>query len=599
MSAQPAQANPEQANATIQAYRTILTNLLARNKLVVIEPSDSPEEVQAKLELHGSNQEKLDETIQKMLALLESIFEAQHQFNAIPIYWGNAEPTESGLPRVRIRKGGQYFEAPVQKTCEISEARLGQELRLDTEGVRVIGIIEQRPHAPEIMQAIEEPHQVDDRWEVEVRGKHGEGGGVIVLSGWIDPADIEPPCRVAVRDGVVYRVLEDSPDQKHFLLETEIKEIHPESRVDLYQDVIGQDDAVELLELELHRLMGAELPGMSVAPPGGAFALIGPPGHGKTMAAKGVITMAKDVMGDDVLIFWPAASSPKSMWYGQSGANVREIFDFAKRLHRETGCVVIIIIDEAEPLISRRGNRHDSTGADADITSELLSAIDGVKPLIGVLVILCINNPQLMDEALKRPGRFGGANFIMVNHLDPSYLQPILENLLVRLEEGVLSEESLDPYLEAGKAAVESQYGEVMFKEGLRPLLGRHLFSGAAVSDGLKAAVKRLQRHLMVVEQNGGMGPSPFQKITPAMLYHGLRQTFEGVLESLAGENNLYHAQGYFSGNMYPPREAKMLKEVSVLEVAAPTPDAYSLEGMESLEREARRRRRNRHLAAK
>lgn len=124
----------------------------------------------------------------------------------------------------------------------------------------------------------------------------------------------------------------------------------------------------------------------------------GPPGTGKTLLAKAIATNFSlnffSVKGPELL----------NMYIGESEANVRRVFEKARDAKP---CV--IFFDELDSVAPRRGNQGDSGGVMDRIVSQLLAELDGMSGSDGgdgVFVVGASNRPDLLDEALLRPGRF-------------------------------------------------------------------------------------------------------------------------------------------------------------------------------------------------
>ncbi|XP_074475366.1 vesicle-fusing ATPase-like [Sebastes fasciatus] len=131
--------------------------------------------------------------------------------------------------------------------------------------------------------------------------------------------------------------------------------------------------------------------------------LYGPPGCGKTLMARQIGKMLKArepkiVNGPEIL----------NKYVGESEANVRKLFadaeDEQKRLGANSG-LHIIILDEIDAICKQRGSMAGSTGVHDTVVNQLLSKIDGVEQLNNILVIGMTNRPDLIDDALLRPGR--------------------------------------------------------------------------------------------------------------------------------------------------------------------------------------------------
>ncbi|CDJ62801.1 hypothetical protein ENH_00028530 [Eimeria necatrix] len=121
----------------------------------------------------------------------------------------------------------------------------------------------------------------------------------------------------------------------------------------------------------------------------------GPPGCGKTLLAKAV---ASECSANFISIKGPELLT---MWFGESEANVREVFDKARAA---SPCV--LFFDELDSIGTQRGNNlGDAGGAGDRVMNQLLTEIDGVGPMKNLFFVGATNRPELLDEALLRPGR--------------------------------------------------------------------------------------------------------------------------------------------------------------------------------------------------
>jgi transitional endoplasmic reticulum ATPase len=131
-----------------------------------------------------------------------------------------------------------------------------------------------------------------------------------------------------------------------------------------------------------------------VKPPKGIL-LYGPPGTGKTMIAKAVATTSEanfiSIKGPELI----------SKWVGESEKGVREIF---RKARQAAPCIVFF--DELDAIAPRRGGSEGDSHVTERVISQMLTEMDGLVDLKGVVVIGATNRPDIIDEALLRPGRF-------------------------------------------------------------------------------------------------------------------------------------------------------------------------------------------------
>lgn len=121
----------------------------------------------------------------------------------------------------------------------------------------------------------------------------------------------------------------------------------------------------------------------------------GPPGCGKTLLAKAV---ANECSSNFISIKGPELLT---MWFGESEANVREIFDKAR-----AAAPCVLFFDELDSVgVARGGSMGDAGGAGDRVMNQLLTEMDGVGAKKNLFFIGATNRPDILDEALLRPGR--------------------------------------------------------------------------------------------------------------------------------------------------------------------------------------------------
>jgi len=187
--------------------------------------------------------------------------------------------------------------------------------------------------------------------------------------------------------------------------------------------------------------------------------LYGPPGTGKTMLAKAVANESEanfiSVKGSALL----------SKWYGESEKRVEEIFRKARQVAPS-----IIFLDELDALVPLRGGTSGEPHVTERIVNQLLSELDGLEELHGVVVIGATNRPDIIDPALLRPGRFD--ELIMVPVPDRESRKKILQVHLQRapLAEDVNIDELIDlsdQYTGADIASVVRKAGRLALREDM------------------------------------------------------------------------------------------------------------------------------------
>jgi len=164
-----------------------------------------------------------------------------------------------------------------------------------------------------------------------------------------------------------------------------------------WEDIGGLEDTkATLQEMILYPIEHPEKFEKYGMKPSKGVLFYGPPGCGKTLLAKAI---ANECSANFISIKGPELLT---MWFGESEANIRGVFDKARQ---SSPCV--LFFDELDSIGVQRGGGSggDGGGAGDRVINQLLTEMDGVGKKANVFIVGATNRPEILDDALMRPGR--------------------------------------------------------------------------------------------------------------------------------------------------------------------------------------------------
>ncbi len=285
----------------------------------------------------------------------------------------------------------------------------------------------------------------------------------VSLNQRLSPDVLKPGVRVALNQDTlaVIEVLHDAWDPMVSGAEMHEKpDITYDSVAGLDEQVLSVKEAIELplISPELFRKVG-------IKPPKGIL-LVGPPGCGKTLLAKAVANQT------DATFIRMVGSELAQKYIGEGGRMVRELFSLAKEKSPS-----IIFLDEIDAIGAKR--LDGSTSGDREVQRtlmQLLAELDGFDALEDVKIIAATNRPDILDDALLRPGRFdriieipipddSGRKAIIELHLSKMSTRRIQINQIVEKTVGFSGAELKATCVEAGMIAIREKRASITQKD--------------------------------------------------------------------------------------------------------------------------------------
>ncbi|PSP97876.1 AAA family ATPase [Halobacteriales archaeon QS_5_70_17] len=222
--------------------------------------------------------------------------------------------------------------------------------------------------------------------------------------------------------------------------------------------------------------------------------LYGPPGTGKTLMAKAVANEAQSnfisIKGPELL----------DKYVGESEKGVRDVFEKARE-----NAPTVIFFDEIDSIAGQRGRNMSDSGVGERVVSQLLTELDGLEELEDVVVIATTNRPDLLDDALLRPGRFD--RHVAVDAPDRDARREIFH---VHTRDRPLA---ADVDLEELAAETEGYVGadvEAVCREAAQAAVREFVAGGDADATAIALTAAHFRRALEeVAPGSGGHGPGP------------------------------------------------------------------------------------------
>ena len=234
-----------------------------------------------------------------------------------------------------------------------------------------------------------------------------------------------------------------------------------------YADVAGLDEQVESVReaIELPLIKPELFEKIGIVPPKGVL-LVGPPGCGKTLLAKAVANHT------DATFIRMVGSELAQKYIGEGGRMVRELFSLAKEKAPS-----VIFLDEIDAIGAKR--LDGSTSGDREVQRtlmQLLAELDGFDELEDVKIIAATNRPDILDDALLRPGRFDriieipipeekSRKEIIKLHLSSMNCKGVRVDSISKATEGYSGAELKATCVEAGMIAIRSNRDTVTHKD--------------------------------------------------------------------------------------------------------------------------------------
>lgn len=375
----------------------------------------------------------------------------------------SSEAEKSGTPRSKQSDDDlKNLEEDYQKLLEDSQNLINERSYLETEirtlkkrATRLDDEVRLLKTPPLIIGHLQDV--LDERTAI-VRSSNGTVFQV-ALNQRLEPKKLKPGTRVALNQDTlaVIEVLHEAWDPMVSGAEmVEKPDITYNSVAGLDEQITTVREAIELplLEPELFEKVG-------IIPPKGIL-LVGPPGCGKTLLAKAVANHT------EATFIRMVGSELAQKYIGEGGRMVRELFSLAKEKSPS-----IIFLDEIDAIGAKR--LDGSTSGDREVQRtlmQLLAELDGFDALENVKIIAATNRPDILDDALMRPGRFDrivtiplpdpkGRKAMLALHTTKMSTSRLQMKTLVEKTEGFSGAEIKATCVEAGMIAIRDKRNKI------------------------------------------------------------------------------------------------------------------------------------------
>ena len=331
--------------------------------------------------------------------------------------------------------------------------------RMKSENAHLKGELARLRAPPQVIGTVRD---ILDDGRVSIKSSSGPDF-VVHISEGIDKEKLEIGDRVALHRQTL-AVLETLPSAKDPLVMGAEVESKP---IETYKDVGGLADELDELRstIELPMLHPKRFTKIGIEPPKGVL-LVGPPGTGKTLMAKAVANAT------NATFIRLIGSELVQKYIGEGARLVRELFQLAQEKAPS-----IIFIDELDAVGAKRMDVGTTGDREVQRTlMQLLGELDGFTPRGEVSIMAASNRPDILDEALLRPGRFdriikiplpeedARMKIIKIHTSKMSVAKGVKYNNIIDETEGFSGADLRALCVEAGMNAIKSRRTQITYK---------------------------------------------------------------------------------------------------------------------------------------